>query len=84
MDPDTALQLTAVIGLYREWRRTKEGVREFGVHSLNARRKEAGQFHTTMVELKLDEERFKQYTRMSIQSLDKLVQLIEHRLAKRK
>ncbi|KAH7729669.1 hypothetical protein AAVH_03144 [Aphelenchoides avenae] len=53
------------------------------VHPLNARRKEAGQFHTTMAELKADEERFRQYTRMSIGAFDKLVGLISHRLEKR-
>lgn len=78
MDPDTAMQLMAVIGLYRKWRQCR-GRRQFGTHPLNARRKEVGQFHTTMAELKEDQDRFKQYTRMSVEAFDKLVNIIEYR-----
>ncbi|KAH7721672.1 hypothetical protein AAVH_10846 [Aphelenchoides avenae] len=64
MEPETAAQLISIVALYHEWRKAKSR-RQFGVHPINARRKEAGQFHALVHELKEDEDRFRQYTRMT-------------------
>ncbi|KAH7725958.1 hypothetical protein AAVH_06399 [Aphelenchoides avenae] len=65
MEPETAAQLVSIIALYHEWRKSKSSW-QYGIHPINARRKEAGQFHALVHELKEDDERFRQYTRMSI------------------
>ena len=77
MEAEVALELLEIVNLYREWK--ARGGRRYGVHPINAARKEKGQFHTLMEELRQDAERFHSYTRMSMSAFDKLLGLLEQR-----
>ncbi|KAH7725641.1 hypothetical protein AAVH_06823 [Aphelenchoides avenae] len=71
MDPEVTLELVQILNLYREWSARKG--RKHGVHPINAARKEKGQFHTLVGELRQDADRFRRYTRMSLAAFDKLL-----------
>ena len=48
----------------------------FWVHPLNQKRREQGDFHNLVAELRLDSQRHHQYFRMSAEQMDKLLSFI--------
>lgn len=60
----------------------KLGKSAIGVHPINRCRKRHGEYHHLFHELKRDEERFFQYTRMSLETFNYILNQIEHRLTK--
>lgn len=81
MDPENAVRLIELLRVYYV-RRFKK--RRFGIHPINQRRKEAGQYHALLDELKEDAERFRQYTRMSRAAFAKLLGMVENRYAEQR
>jgi len=52
------------------------------VHEINIERKDFGEFHTLMPELRQDEKRFYVYFRMPIECFDKILSLIKEDITK--
>lgn len=53
--------------------------RQFWIHPILLDRSQAGQFHTLYMKLREDGEKFFTYTRMTVPTFDKLLDLLEQR-----
>jgi hypothetical protein len=58
--------------------------RRFGVHAKNEKRRRFEEYHHLFPNLRRDEERFKEYTRMSIQTFDYILNRVKDRLTKKR
>ena len=62
--------------LFRRRKRRMKRKRQFWIHDTIRRRKELGEFHRLVQELRLDSTRFQQYFRMSPSTFDDLVNMV--------
>ena len=56
--------------------------RKEGVHPINRKRREYGEYHHLFIELKKDNQKFFEYMRMTQDTFYYILNKIEHRLAK--
>ncbi|KAG8287868.1 hypothetical protein J6590_028751 [Homalodisca vitripennis] len=62
----------------------KRGIKRWGVHPINRRRRVYGEYHHLIKQLKEDPERFFQYTRMSVPTFDFILNRLKGRLEKKR
>ncbi|KAG8333940.1 hypothetical protein J6590_100150 [Homalodisca vitripennis] len=62
----------------------KRGIKRWGVHPINRRRRAHGEYHHLMKQLKEKPERFFQYTRMSVPTFDFILNRLKSRLEKKR
>ena len=82
LSSDEELALLASL-LVREQRRKRRKPRKYWVHPLNAVRMNVGQYHTIMYDLRADDNKFFDYFRMSQNSFDDLLGMLEPHIKKR-
>ena len=68
--------LLSILVLHRVKKRKSELKRRYWIHPINQNRPLFGEFHQLFQELKADDERFMQYTRMSVNSFEQLLMAI--------
>lgn len=56
--------------------------KRFGIHEINKNRGIYSEYHTLFNDIKRDEEKFFQYTRMTLETFNYILGKVEHRLIK--
>ena len=79
------MKVTTIALLYELWKlqeRKKAKRRRVWVHEIMRRRSELGEFHHLLQELRLDDDRFKRYFRLSVAMFDDLLARVGARISR--